>query len=378
MDPIENIYSLSRKGFLRSCAAFLTFPFNASRDNTAGPNPQGAETNRVAAIPKYDLREFVRWIKEDYEPALRLSRKAGSYPRQPGQATPALYGTADMACVLYTIGALQPSAEEREQWADAFAIFQDPETGWFREKAPVTLSPEHNTAFALGAMELLDISPHYRVQTQADYEAPRAFLQTLDWRKGVYSGSHRGAGVGSIYALVPALRSPQWFGEYFSACDDLFDPVNGLMGQGKPASGDIDQVGGTFHYAFLYQYFNRLMPYPKRRIDTVLGLQQADGYWDQKNHLWMTLDAIFLMTRTLRYCAYRLDDIRASVRKALDALIQDVYSPMGCKKTFFDSAGVHLLTAATAIAAEAQQFLGAAEVITDWPLKLVLDRRPFI
>jgi hypothetical protein len=29
-------------------------------------------------------------------------------------------------------------------------------------------------------------------------------------------------------------------------------------------------------------------------------------------------------------------------------------------------------------AAEAQQFLGSKEIITDWPLRLVLDRRPLI
>jgi hypothetical protein len=36
------------------------------------------------------------------------------------------------------------------------------------------------------------------------------------------------------------------------------------------------------------------------------------------------------------------------------------------------------LTAAISIAAEAQQFLGAQEVVTERPLRLVLDRRPFI
>jgi hypothetical protein len=380
MKTAKNAPKYSRKEFLQMCAggtALLAIGLAAPQD--AEPEPvKDAQATKSGAEPVYDLREFVRWIEEDFEPSIRLSGGAGRYARQPGQTTPALYGVADMADVLYAIGALHPSTKEREEWADAFELFQNPLTGWFREKDPVTLSPEHNTAFALGAMRLLDIAPRYAVRTEAKYEDPRAFLQTLDWRKSVYSGSHRGAGIGSIYTLVPALHSTQWFSQYFGACDDLFEPSNGLMGQDKPASGDIDQVGGTFHYAFLYQYFNRHMPYPEKRIDSVLGLQQQDGYWDRKNHLWMTLDAIFLMTRTLRYCAHRLDDVRASVRKALDALSQDVYSPEGRKKTFSSIAGVHSLTAATAIAAEAQQFLGGKEIVTDWPLKLVLDRRPFI
>jgi hypothetical protein len=35
-------------------------------------------------------------------------------------------------------------------------------------------------------------------------------------------------------------------------------------------------------------------------------------------------------------------------------------------------------TAAISIVAEAHQFLRAGEVITDHPLRLILDRRPFI
>jgi hypothetical protein len=314
----------------------------------------------------------------DFEPAARLPGGAGRYARTLGQTTPALYGVADMACTLYTVGALHPSPKERDEWEEAFELFQNPDTGWFREKDPVTLSPQHNTAFALAAMQLLDLSPRYPVKPNPEYTDIRAYLNSLNWRTGVYSDSHKGAGVGSIYELVPALRSTNWFNEYFATCDSLFDPGNGLMGRNKPPGGDIDQVGGTFHYSFLYQFFNRQMPYAKQRIDSVLGLQRSDGYWSPTNTLWMTLDAIYLMTRTLRYYPYRFEDVRASVRRALTVLQRDVYSPEGRKVTFSKEGGVHLMTAAINIAAEAQQFLGAKEVITEWPLKLVLDRRPFI
>jgi hypothetical protein len=151
-----------------------------------------------------------------------------------------------------------------------------------------------------------------------------------------------------------------------------------MMGKEKAPTGDIDQIGGTFHYSFLYQYFNRHMPYPEKRIDAILGLQRPDGYWSGENHLWMTLDAIYLMTRSLRYAPHRYDDVCTSVRRIMKVLQQDVYSAEGRKKAFSANGGVHSLTAATNIAAEAQQFLGSKEVVTDWPLKLVLDRRPFI
>jgi hypothetical protein len=382
MTKTENDLHYSRKEFLHLCARGAGICSVASalpKSMLAQASLSTAPAQSVGtSSPVIDLRDFVRWIVDDFEPSIRLPGGAGRYPRQPGQNSPALYGVADMACVLYTIGALDPSTAERAQWADAFELFQNPQTGWFREKDPVTLSPQHNTAFALAAMQLLDLKPQYPVKMDAEYARPRAYLDSLDWRNGVYRDSHKGAGVGSIYALVPALRSPGWFSEYFSACDDLFQANNGLMGQRKPAGGDVDQVGGTFHYSFLYRYFNRSMPYPEHRIDSILGLQQPDGYWTAGNHLWMTLDAIYLMTRTLRYNPHRMDDVRSSVRRAIAALERDVFSPEGRKKTVSENAGVHSLTAAINIAAEAQQFFGAQEVITDWPLKLVLDRRPFI
>jgi hypothetical protein len=371
----------SRSEFLQLClgsAGVLSLPFVTSRQGVAQVNPSVPAAKAVNSASTFDLREFVHWITTEYEPSIRLPGGAGRYPRQPGQTSPALYGVSDMACSLYTIGALHPSAKERSEWASAFALFQNPSTGWFLEKDPKTLSPQHNTAFALGAMQLLDLDSPVPVVMESQYADIRSYLNSLNWRTGVYQESHKGAGIGSIYALVPALRSTKWFAEYFETCDALFDPNNGMMGTEKVHNGDIDQIGGTFHYSFLYQYFNRQMPYPEKRIDAILGLQRPDGYWSGENHLWMTLDAIYLMTRTLRYAPHRYDDVCTSVRHIMKVLQQDVYSAEGRKKVFSATGGVHSLTAATNIAAEAQQFLGSKEVITDWPLKLVLDRRPFI
>ena len=73
-----------------------------------------------------DLRGFVRWIQEEFEPSVRLAGGAGRYAGAPGQTAPKLYGIADMACVLYTIGKLDPSTKERGEWRDALEAFQNP------------------------------------------------------------------------------------------------------------------------------------------------------------------------------------------------------------------------------------------------------------
>ncbi len=368
---------VSRKQFLHRCAEGLgavallaaAGPF-ASAQSISATQPAAGEA------PTYDLRDFVRWIIEEFEPSVRLPGPAGHYARTVGGGLE-LYGTSDMACILYTIGRLRPTEKERAQWADAFQTFQNPDTGYLIEKDP-THAPLHNTAFALAAMQLLNLTPKYPLKIASEFQSPRAYLSQLDWKKAVYNESHKGAGIGAIFALCPGLGSPAWFAEYFAACESLFDPRNGLMGQDKPAGGDSDQVGGTFHYSFLFNHFNRRMPYPQPRIDAVLGTQQADGYWRPDNHLWLTLDAMYLMTRTLRYCDYRAQDVRAAVRGIMRRAMAEFYSPRGRGKSFTGHLQVHLVTCAISIAAEAQQFLGAQEVITDWPLRLVLDRRPFI
>jgi hypothetical protein len=343
----------------------------------AGSAMARAEDSAAGSFPPFDLRGFVRWIREDLEPAVRLPGPAGSYAREFGGKVPELYGVADMACILHTIGALHPTEAERSGWAGVFQGFQRPDTGLLIERDP-SHDPLHNTAFALAAMQLFDLLPERPPRLPADTANIRAYLGALDWSHGVYPDSHKGAGVGAIYALTPSLGTPEWFREYFSACESLFDPRSGLMGRDKPPAGDPDQVGGTFHYGFLFEHFNRRMPHPERRIDAVLGLQQADGYWDPRNHLWMTLDALYLMTRTLRHAPHRVADVAAAARRAMQALMRDAYGPGGRTVTFTGRLAVHSVTAAISIAAELQQFLGADAVLTDSPLHLVLDRRPFI
>lgn len=370
--------SSSRRAFLNRSAQGL----GALAVMAALPAPARAQTTtavkNTGAVPQtFDLREFVRWITAELEPSVHLPGGAGHYAREPGKTTVELYGVSDMACILYSIGALRPTERERAEWAEAFQSLQNPDTGWLLEKEP-SHTPLHNTAFALGAMELLNLTPKLPVKMGPEYADPAAFLETLDWKTAVYTESHKGVGFAAIHALVPELRTAAWFQKYFAKCDSLFDPHNGLMGRDKPATGDSDQIGGTFHYSFMYTNFNRFMPYPEQRIDTVLRLQQPDGFWRPDSHLWMTLDAVYLMTRTLRYTTHRFDDVRDCVRRVMAVMMEEIYSPAGRKKSFTGRLTVHSVTAAINFAAEAQQFLGAQEVITDLPLRLVLDRRPFI
>jgi len=330
---------------------------------------------------RYDLREFIRWIVDEFEPSCRVDDSGGSYAMAPGGAAVHLYGISDMACSLYAIGALHPSEEERGQWAMHFQALQDPESGYLLATNPRSHGFLHNTAFALGAMNLLGLRPLHPLRFAAEYdtrEKVQAWLDGFDWQSGVYGGSHDGAGLASALALVPGTVPPEWFQWYFDHLDTYIDPNNGMLGRDKPAEGDTDQIGGTFHYAFIYEHFHRRMPCAEARVDAILGLQLDNGEWDTGNPWWMTIDALYMITRGVRHAQYRADDVREAVRRTMATCLERVMDS-ACRQEYFGKGGgVHNLTAATNLFAEAQEFLGSHEIVTDDPMRLILDKRPFI
>ncbi len=363
----------SRGDFLRWMTAGAIASVAGS---TLASGARGSETSASApAAAHYDMREFIEWIGATFAPSIKLGGGAGHYARQPGGPLE-LYGISDMACVLYTVGKLRPTDEQRREWGSAFESFQVAETGWFLEKSP-SHPPLHNLAFALGAMELLDLKPERPVVLGAEYADIERFLGTLDWKANVYKESHKGAGIAAARTLLRDVDG-SWFERYFAVCDGLLDPRNGMLGKEKPAGGDFDQIGGTFHYFFLYNYFNRRMGFPEQRIDAILGLQRPDGHWDASNRTWLTLDGIYLLTRTLRHAPHRVADVHAAMHRVMGTLMQEMYAPAARKVAFGGKLPGHTLTCAVSILAEMQQFFGSDVVVTDWPLKLVLDRRPFI
>ncbi len=330
--------------------------------------------------PTLDARELVAWILTELEPSVRVGREAGHYARRRGDTAIELYGVADMACVLHTIGHLQPGSAERDGWSRAFATFRDHATGQYLER-DATHDPLHNTAFALAAMALLGLAPPGPVAAVEEWRDPERvepFLASLDWERNVYADSHRGAGLASIIALTPDDRAPAWFGRFFAALDALVDPANGMLGVDKPPGGDIDQIGGTFHYDFLYDWYRRRLPHAAARIDALLGLQEPSGHWFEAFPLWVNLDATYLLTRAVRVSHHRPGDAAAAVRSLVGAVWEATMAPGVRDSVFGAELGVHSLTAAVSILAEAQLFLGGEEIVTDRPLRPVLDHRPFI
>ncbi|MGA2837305.1 MAG: hypothetical protein ABSF84_11985 [Acidimicrobiales bacterium] len=327
----------------------------------------------------HDLRPLVDWVAEDFEPSVRVGPAPGSYAAVSG-GPPSLYGSTDMLCVRSTLGAPQLTDAEASAWAAVINDHQDPDTGYFLEAGPASHVELHVTAYCVAALALLDECPRWPLAFAEPWVTPEGitgFLASLDWKDWVYLESHRGAGLGSLAFNVPDLVTTGWWPAYFGGLERHLDPANGMFGDGKPPGGDLDQIGGTFHYAFAYESAGRPLPHAAQRVEAVLGLQRDDGLWDPANPFWLTLDAVYLLSRAMDHEG--VDDGRcaAAIRAALDGLAPAL-TPSGRTAAFGQGLGTHSLVAVLSTFAEAQKRLGSDEIVTAIPLEIVLDRRPFI
>ncbi|MCK2218500.1 hypothetical protein MF672_032590 [Actinomadura sp. ATCC 31491] len=336
---------------------------------------------------QWDLRPFTTWIAEEFLPAAKAGPGVADYGQSPGAGRPALYGTADAACILYTLDRLDTGPAR--VWLQALARYQDHRSGYFVDDTPI-LPTAHNTGFAVAAMQLFEphlhdgVTPLGRLsfaEPMRDTAWTGRFFDTLDWRSRCYEAGEIVTGLASALFNVGGVVEPQWFDWLVGYVESSkWDAATGLAGVGKPAHGDLDQIGGTFHFDFLWAALGRALPHAEARARTLLGLQRSDGLWDEHNPWWLTFDSVYMLGRTLPHLpADQAGRVRDAIAGAVTALAGRALDSGRRKQDFTDHwQGVHMLTGALSAFAYAQQVFGTETLRTDRPLRLVLDRRPYI
>jgi hypothetical protein len=334
----------------------------------------------------WDLRPFAAWVLDEYLPSLKAGPGAARYARRPGARAPDLYGTADAACILYTLGCLDTSPPE---WLELLSSYQDPASGFFVAPAGV-LTTAHNTGFAVGAMNLFEPElrngelPKAPVRFGASIADPpeaERFCGILDWRDNCYEAGEILIGHASTFFNVEGVVADSWFSWLVEFVEGRkLDPSNGMVGVGKPPGGDGDQIGGTLHFDFFWQALERRLPYATQRAQAILTLQQPSGLWDENNPWWLTFDACYMLGRTIPDVSDDLAGrVREAVSRAVAVLAKRAADDATRSEDFVEPwIGAHMLTGAVSFFAYAQQVLGRNAIVTDEPLELVLDRRPYI
>ncbi len=319
----------------------------------------------VVATHRLGPGQYARWLWQDE----KSSRELGLNP----------YGCADAANILYTIGDFFLAGQERRRFIETLGAMQSPEDGLYRES---THHPIHTTAHCVAALELFDALPPRRLSGLDPYRsipAMESLLEGLAWRENPWPASHQGAGLYAALAITRTLDKA-WEAAYFAW---LAQNANLDYGMGLQNRVDLEaaplahQLFGWFHYLFNHVHAREPFPHAPALIDTCLSLYRQDALTPGfgRSIGFREIDWVFSLHRASRQTDHRF----AECRQAL-ADFAEVFCPylLSLDMATHDPANdLHMLFGALCAVAELQQALPGA-IKTAVPLKLVLDRRPFI
>jgi hypothetical protein len=309
---------------------------------------------------------YARWTR----PGAQSSRDLGLNP----------YGCADAVNLLYTLGRLPARAEDRSAWIDTLQDLQDLEDGLFHEE---THHPIHTTAHCVAALELLDALPRHPLRGLAPLREPgamEAFLEGLDWSGNPWMESHRGAGLYASLLLVDDVDSV-WEDRYFTWLAREVDPATGLLRRGclpelpKAELLLFPHLAGTFHYLFNFEHAGRALPHPGALVETCLRILERELFPFSRFAGFAEIDWVYCLARSLRRSDHRSADAHRALADFAERHVEFLTSLDPATDEGLDD--LHNLFGTVCALAELQTVLGD-RLRSDRPLRLVLDRRPFI
>ncbi len=290
-----------------------------------------------------------------------------------------VYGVADAANILYTLGVFPRHLAERAQWIHVLQQLQDPESGLYGDD---THHPIHTTAHCIAALELFDAQPLHAPHALMDHTVPDKmiqYLETLDWVSAPWQSSHQGAGLYAILSLTEHVGK-QWQDGYFQWLDAETDESTGILRRNCVAPLEMDgqwtlfpHLASQFHYLFTYTHANRPHPYPWRMIDTAIDIMELNWELFAVHLGYMELDWIYCLHRCKRLTAHRHEEVDQVLRHFTGRFVQFLRTKANAG-SFND---LHMVLGSICALAELQQALPGL-LRSRRPLRQVLDRRPFV
>ena len=291
------------------------------------------------------------------------------------------YGCADAANLLYTLNQFPSVPAQRLAWIETLQSLQEPGSGLFRE---ATHHPIHTTAHCTAALELFDARPIYPLYTLQELLKPGnlvQFLEGLDWAGNPWSASHQGAG---IYAalILAGEAGDRWQRDYFNWLWEQADPETGFFRKGciSPlVSGGVSSLfphlAGTFHYLFNLQYARLPLRFPEALVNSCLEIYDQGAFPLGRSVGFAEIDWVYCLNRALRQSGHRFQDAQRQLAEFCGEYTAYLISLDPLTDPGLDD--LHALFGALCCLAELQQALPGM-LQTEKPLRLVLDRRPFI
>ena len=289
------------------------------------------------------------------------------------------YGVADAANMLYCIGDFQMSDEKRAGFRKTLQNFQHQDTGMFVEFSHHTI---HTTAHCSAALELFDAKPltlpHAIMQYQ-DVNKLYEFLRNLEWSKSPWGDSHKGAGTYASF-LNCRVASAAWRKAFVDFLTENCDPEYGMSYKGSIQTGESPvehHLFGWFHYMFCLESAHAPIPMPEKLIDTCIDLYTNGGFAGNFHEEigFRQIDWVFAIHRASRQTPHRFWETKELLRHFAERYFAFLHNiDENTHDTFND---LHSLFGAVCAIVELQLAL-PGEIESEFPLKSVLDRRPFI
>ena len=288
------------------------------------------------------------------------------------------YGCADALNILYSIGRF-PRGEERTQALEALLGLQNSETGLFVEETHHYI---HTTAHCTAAIELFDEVPKYPVKAMQHVftkEGIKELLDSLDWCGRPWPQSHQGAGAYVVGVLTDSVDL-EWQDYYFKLISDATDEKWGMSRAGTVDGGTAPachHLYGWFHYMFNMEYAKRPLKYPELLIDSCIKMYDENllGKTFGRYIGFCEIDWVYALNRATRQTPHRFQEAKARLRDFAYKFVAYLNS-----LDFDTDDGVndlHMLFGTVCALAELETAL-PGEIVSTRPLRLVLDRRPFI
>ncbi len=340
-----------------------------------------------------DIRELIKSIRKTVD---THEIEKGSYARwlwqdKNGKRELGVneYGCADAANILYTLDDFKCDRETREARINSLKALQNSETGMFLEATHHTI---HTTAHCTAALELFDEKPTYPLYgLHKYYDKTELYnlLDSLDWQGDPWPQSHQGAGVYAALANAEELTS-EFSKNYFDWFWNNADPATGMWKAGVVSNAPLSKLrnvdghsslyaymAAAFHYYFNHEYAKMPIRYPERLIDSCIKMYREDALpaYFCKSVAFLEVDFIYCINRACRASHYR----HTEVREILEEIAEKYISYLFCLDPERDDGfnDLHMLFGSVCALAELQLAL-KGKIITEKPLRLVLDRRPFI
>lgn len=286
------------------------------------------------------------------------------------------YGCADAANLLYTLGRFPGGESERAAFVAGIRKFQDPETGHFLDPTHVDT---HTTAHCIAALELFEARPLHPLHALGKYRDVSRFITEMEQADFLHCGkmAHFGAGLFAALFLTGEVGE-EWIRRYFAWMDACCDPETGMWVRRPTRDFPVHiQMGDAFHFLFHYEHWHHAIPYPDRLIDSCLAMYR-DGslppLFGRQFH-FIEMDWVYCLSRASRSTPHRFYEVRETLAEFSDAYLS--YLRGVDYETDEGANDLHLLFGACCCLAELQAAL-PDRLPSAVPLRLVLDRRPFI